>query len=38
VARQLKISDEATLRKAEALCVEISKMLSAFIQSLGAKG
>ena len=27
VARQLKISDEATLRKAEALCVEISKML-----------
>ena len=34
VARQLKIGDEATLRKAEALCVETSKMLGAFIRSL----
>ena len=38
VARQLKIGDEDMLRKAEALCVETSKMLGAFIQSLGAKG
>jgi four helix bundle protein len=38
VATQLKIGDEAVLRKAEALCIETSKMLGAFIQSLGAKG
>ena len=37
VARQLKIGDEDMLRKAEALCVETSKMLGAFIQSLGAR-
>jgi len=38
VARQLKIGDEATLSEAEALCIETSKMLGAFIQSLGARG
>jgi four helix bundle protein len=37
VARQLKMGDEGTLCKAEALCIETSKMLGAFIQSLGAK-
>lgn len=34
LARQLKIGDETMLRKAEALCVETSKMLGAFIRSL----
>ena len=34
VAKQLKIGDDALLRKAEALCVETSKMLGAFIRSL----
>jgi len=38
VAKQLKLGDNETLRKAEALCIETSKMLGAFIQSLGAKG
>jgi four helix bundle protein len=38
VARQLKMGDEEMLRKAEALCIETSKMLGAFIQSLGARG
>jgi four helix bundle protein len=38
VARQLKMGDETALRKAEALCIETSKMLGAFIQSLKAKG
>jgi four helix bundle protein len=38
VARQLKIGDEAMLNKAEALCIETSKMLGAFLQSLGARG
>jgi four helix bundle protein len=38
VARQLKIGDEVVLRKAEALGIETSKMLGAFIQSLGARG
>ena len=38
VAKQLKIGDEEMLRKAEALCIETSKMLGAFIQSLAAKG
>ena len=37
VAMQLKMVDEKLLRKAEALCVETSKMLGAFIQSLGAR-
>jgi four helix bundle protein len=34
VAKQLKIGDEAMLQRAEALCIETSKMLGAFIQSL----
>jgi four helix bundle protein len=34
VARQLKIGDEALILKAEALCVETSRMLGAFIRSL----
>jgi four helix bundle protein len=34
MARQLKIGDPALLRKAEVLCIETSKMLGAFIQSL----
>ena len=38
VARRLKIGDEQTLNKAEALCIETSKMLGAFIQSFGARG
>ncbi|MGA2046358.1 MAG: four helix bundle protein [Terracidiphilus sp.] len=38
VARQLKIGDAAMLDQAEALCIETSKMLGAFIQSLGARG
>jgi four helix bundle protein len=38
VARHLKMGDEQILKRAEALCVETSKMLDAFIQSLGAKG
>ncbi|MDR3750541.1 MAG: four helix bundle protein [Terracidiphilus sp.] len=38
VARRLKTGDEATLNEAEALCIETSKMLGAFIQSLGARG
>jgi four helix bundle protein len=38
VARRLKIGDEEMLAKAEALCIETSKMLSAFIHSLGARG
>jgi four helix bundle protein len=37
VARRLKIGDEQMLNRAEALCVETSKMLGAFIQSLGAR-
>ena len=36
VARNLKMGDEETLNKAEALCIETSKMLGAFIQSLGS--
>jgi four helix bundle protein len=36
VARNLKMADEETLSKAESLCVETSKMLGAFIQSLGS--
>ena len=38
VARRLKIGDEQMLIRAEALCVETSKMLGAFIQSFGARG
>lgn len=38
VARQLKMGDEEMLNKAEGLCIETSKMLGAFIQSLGARG
>jgi four helix bundle protein len=38
VARQLKMGDQEMLHKAESLCVETSKMLGAFIQSLGARG
>jgi four helix bundle protein len=38
VAQNLKMGDEETLNKAEALCIETSKMLGAFIQSLGARG
>jgi len=38
VARQLNMGDEAMLQRAETLCIETSKMLGAFIQSLGARG
>ena len=38
VARQLKIGDELMSQKAEALCIETSKMLGAFIQSSRARG
>jgi four helix bundle protein len=38
VARRLKMGDEHMLNRAEALCVETSKMLGAFIQSLRARG
>jgi four helix bundle protein len=38
VAQRLKIGDEQLAKRAEALCVETSKMLGAFIQSLGARG
>jgi four helix bundle protein len=38
VARQVKMGDQEMLHKAESLCVETSKMLGAFIQSLGARG
>ncbi len=34
VAKQLKFGDDALLHKAEALCIETSKMLGAFIRSL----
>jgi four helix bundle protein len=36
VAEQLKIGDAALLEKCEALCLETSKMLGAFIESLSA--
>jgi four helix bundle protein len=38
VAKQLRMGDQDTLSKAEALCIETSKMLGAFIQSFGARG
>jgi len=34
LAKRLKIGDEAMLKRAESLCIETSKMLGAFIQSL----
>ena len=34
VARRLKIGDEAVSQKVETLCIEVSKMLGAFIQAL----
>jgi four helix bundle protein len=34
LAKRLKIGDDALRRRAESLCIEISKMLGAFIQSL----
>jgi len=34
LARRLKIGDEVQLQRAVALCVETSKMLAAFLQSL----
>jgi four helix bundle protein len=37
LARQLKIGDFDFIRKAEGLCIETSKMLGAFLQSLGAR-
>jgi four helix bundle protein len=37
LAKRLKICDEEMLRNAEALCIETSKMLGAFIASLGKK-
>jgi four helix bundle protein len=38
MARRLKIGKEEALNRAEALCIETSKMLGSFIQSLGARG
>ncbi len=37
VARQLKMGEEQKLQRAEALCIETSKMLGAFIQSLNSQ-
>jgi four helix bundle protein len=37
LAKRLKIGDDEMLQKAEALCIETSKMLGAFIASLGKK-
>jgi four helix bundle protein len=34
LARRLKIGDESLVNEAESLCIEVSKMLGAFIQSL----
>ena len=34
LTKRLKIGDEALRQKAESLCIETSKMLGAFIQSL----
>ena len=36
LVQRLKIGNEAALRKAELLCIEVSKMLAAFIQSMGS--
>jgi four helix bundle protein len=38
VARRLKMGEDKKLKKAESLRIETSKMLGAFIQSLGARG
>jgi four helix bundle protein len=38
VARQLKMGNEVMVQEAEALCIETSKMLGAFILSLKARG
>jgi four helix bundle protein len=37
VARKLEIGDEKAINEAVALCNEISKMLTAFIQKIGPK-
>ncbi len=37
LAKRLKIGDEEMIRDAEVLCIETSKMLGAFIASLGKK-
>jgi four helix bundle protein len=37
LANRMKIGDEAMRKKAESLCVETSKMLGAFLQSLKAR-
>ena len=37
LAKRLKIGDEEALHKSEELCIETSKMLGAFITSLGKK-
>jgi four helix bundle protein len=34
LARRMQIGDEMLLKKAESLCIETSKMLRAFLQSL----
>jgi len=34
LVKRLKIGDDAQRRRAESLCIEVSKMLGAFIQSL----
>jgi four helix bundle protein len=38
VVKQQKIGDMVLLQRAEEICEETSKMLGAFIQSLGARG
>lgn len=38
VVKQLKIGNEGMLQKAEALCIETSKMLAAFLQTLKSQG
>jgi four helix bundle protein len=37
LAERLKIGDDEMLQEAEALCIETSKMLGAFIASLNKK-
>jgi four helix bundle protein len=38
LARRLKIGDDALRQRAESLCIETSKMLGAFLQSLKGRG
>jgi four helix bundle protein len=38
LAKRMKIGDAVLLTKAEALCIETSKMLGAFLKSFGARG